>query len=109
VVAALVVFIATRPSTKKATTQADAVAQGKRLYVSRCAICHGRQGDGSAMGPPMFSGELAALPDQAYRTAINKGVSNKRTRYGPMPPQQMSASDVTKVIAYIRSAQTGPG
>ena len=109
VVAGIIAFVATRPSTKQASTQADAVSAGKKVYVSRCAICHGREGDGSAMGPPMFSGDLAALPDDAYRKAVKDGVPNRRAQYGPMPPQSMSASDVANVIAYIRSAQHGPG
>jgi len=109
VVVGIITFVATRPSTKQATTQADAVSAGKKVYVSRCAICHGREGGGSAMGPPMFSGELAALPDDAYRKAIKDGVPDRRPRYGPMPAQSMSGSDAANVIAYIRSVQRRPG
>lgn len=109
VVAGIIAFVATRPSAKRASTQADAISAGKKVYVERCAICHGREGDGSAMGPPMFSGELAALSDDAYRTAIKDGVPNRRPQYGAMPPQTMSSSEAAHVIAYIRSAQRGPG
>ena len=104
----LIIVVATRPSTKRAARRADAVSAGRQVYVAKCAICHGREGDGSSMGPPMFSGELASLPDSSYRQAIANGVSNRRPQYGPMPPQKLSASDTDKVISYIRSAQAGP-
>ena len=100
-------MVATRPSTKRATQQAETISAGRKIYTGHCAVCHGRAGDGSSMGPPIFSGELASLPDDAYRQAIAHGVPNKRPQYGPMSAQPVSASDAAKVIAYIRSAQAG--
>src|SRR4029077_19949896 len=46
---------------------ADEVAAGQAVYSARCASCHGSEGQGTALGPPLI-GVGAAAADFQLRT-----------------------------------------
>ena len=50
----------------------DAVA-GKTLFANRCAMCHGQEGQGGAIGPRLrgvYGARAASQPDQKYSSAL---------------------------------------
>ena len=51
----------------------DPDSPGARLYQARCATCHGGDGNGAEMGPPI-RGRLAARNDQQLTALIKVGL-----------------------------------
>lgn len=104
------------------TDNAEAIAQGKKLYFGKsCNGCHGG-GGGGGMCPPLTNTVWVYGSDDdtlfrlvAYGTDELKkhGYSRKGTEgvVGPMPPFGElidSDQDLWKIIAWIRTVYSGP-
>jgi cytochrome c oxidase cbb3-type subunit III len=78
---------------------ADDLAQGKRLYVGQCALCHGIEGVGGR-GPALNQPTLRRAKDhQALYIVIKNGVAGTE-----MPAAwHMTDREVWRVVGYIRS------
>jgi cytochrome c oxidase cbb3-type subunit 3 len=88
-----------------ALTAAD-LAQGKRLFVGRCAYCHAMAGTGDR-GPSLTRPELLHAPDnQALFKLIQNGIDGSE-----MPAAwQMTDHEIWLVAGYVRSlGRTQPG
>jgi len=78
------------------------------LYNSYCLSCHGRQGRGEGLGPPLL--DSLFLPpfvteDDALR-AITTGTNQRAYSFGAMPAVSiLSPSEAVQVIAYVRWLQ----
>jgi len=85
-----------------AAEPADAIANGKRLYVTvGCFECHGRVGQGGAFnGPaPALAGFLASKTALDLISAIRKGPNDM-----PVYTEKvLSNQDLNNIVAYIRS------
>jgi cytochrome c6 len=73
------------------------------LYKSKCAMCHGADGTGSATGKKMgahdFStAEVQGMSDAELSTVITNG-KNKMPAYG----KSFKADDIKGLVAYIRT------
>lgn len=102
------------------TGQAEAIAQGKDLFVSRaCSSCHGA-GGASGMCPPLVNDAwIYGSDDTTLFNLIKLGSSglqakgyvrsNREKAAGDMPPLAGVVSDdeAWKLIAYIRSKYAG--
>ncbi len=79
-------------------------AKGKTVYASKCAACHGPDGEGKESIAKMFkvtmrplgSKEVQAKDDETLRKNILEG-------NGKMKPVKLSDPEATDVIAFIRS------
>jgi putative heme-binding domain-containing protein len=82
-----------------AALTADDLAQGKRLYVGQCALCHGIEGVGGR-GPALNQPRLRRAKDnQALYIVIKNGVAGTE-----MPGAwQLSDREVWRIVGYIRS------
>jgi cytochrome c2 len=77
--------------------------KGKSVF-SRCAVCHGKSGEGNdaigkALGvhiPDLGSQDVQALDDSALKKVILEGK-------GKMQPVNLSDAEVDDVIAFLRS------
>ena len=90
---------------------ADQVALGNRIFHGEasdgtCSGCHGSDGGGSTVGPPLNSGHWlwsdGSLP--ALTSTIESGVAHPKQYQGVMPPlggAPLSPSDVAAVSAYV--------
>lgn len=77
---------------------------GRALYRSRCVGCHGYQGEGGvgvSLGAPSF---LAVASDEFLRDTILHGRPNTAMPSWP----ELSADEVSDLIAYVRSWQPEP-
>lgn len=89
----------------------DPVA-GKVAFEETCAACHGVEGVGTEVGPPLVHpyyrpGHHA---DAAFVLAVRNGVQPHHWNFGPMPPQpQLSDQDIADVTAYVRRIQEAAG
>jgi alcohol dehydrogenase (cytochrome c) len=84
-----------------------AVAQdaqtGRKSFEARCARCHGADGTGGEMGPPIAV-RLSALDDDGLRKLIRDGVPAKG-----MPPSVGVEAEMPGLLAFLRSIQrAGP-
>lgn len=101
----------TAPAAKQSPTKnpfagnADAVAEGKRLYFKwNCYGCHGAQG-GGGMGPSLIDAEWRYGGDDA---SVFETIKNGRPKGMPVWGDKLSDDEIWKVIAYVRSLYKGP-
>ncbi|MEH6471145.1 MAG: cytochrome c [Halopseudomonas sp.] len=86
--------------------------QGQQLYAGNCAFCHGKQMQGSRMGPPLKHKMYAPdqLSDEAIYRAIKLGAKQRHWRFGAMPSRSyIRPEKAAHVVAYIRQAQQHSG
>lgn len=89
------------------------LANGRQLYRDYCGSCHGRDFEGTELGPSQL--DEAYRPentsDEAFRTAIQKGAAKRRYNFATgMPPiPSLSDTDITDITAYVRSVQKERG
>ena len=85
---------------------------GEALFNQKCAVCHGRQAVGSAVGPPLVHRyyEPGHHSDMAFVLAVRRGVRAHHWRFGNMAPVPgLSDADVRAVIDYVRALQRAKG
>lgn len=77
---------------------AQDVAQGKKIFESQCALCHGQTGTGGR-GPSLHRPKLAHAPDdEALQRVIAEGIQPE------MPGAwQLHPREVVSVAAYVKS------
>ena len=77
---------------------------GEKLYLEKCAICHGRQGQGGVGIPLGLEAFLAQTPDEYIHRTIRVG------RPGRIMPSfyRLSEPEITAIIKHIRSWQPTP-
>ncbi|MFQ5773570.1 MAG: c-type cytochrome [Kiloniellaceae bacterium] len=72
----------------------QAIAEGRRVYRTRCVICHGRSG---GRGPNLFATRLS--DEQFLETVINGRKGTQMPAFG----YRMSPDDVWMVHAFVKS------
>lgn len=72
---------------------------GQRAFEARCALCHGGDGTGGEMGPPIVT-RLPRLTDADLTTLIREGRPAKG-----MPGQVVPAAELTSLLTHLRSIQ----
>ena len=79
----------------------EAIADGEKLYNETCTACHGKDGTGGELGPPVAAQNRRYLrrTDQEIFDAIQNGISGTQ-----MPPYagQFTDEQIWRVTAYIR-------
>ena len=79
----------------------DAIAEGEKLYNETCTACHGKDGKGGELGPPVASQNRRYLrrTDDEIFDAVKSGISGTQ-----MPPfsGQFNDDQVWRITAYIR-------
>lgn len=82
-------------------------ADGAALYASKCAMCHGKEGAGSAMGPAFKGSEfLKKTADADIKKVITAGRAVADKKYpkiaGAMPAQKVEGADLDAIVKYIK-------
>jgi alcohol dehydrogenase (cytochrome c) len=72
---------------------------GRRTFEGRCATCHGGDGGGAEMGPPIRE-RLAALKDPELTKLVREGLPAKG-----MPPNAVGAEQMKNLVRFLRSIQ----
>ena len=78
---------------------AQRVDQGRKSFESRCARCHGADGNGGEMGPSITR-RLPPLDQAALEKVIRDGVPTKG-----MPPSVVAAPEMADLVAFLRSIE----
>jgi putative heme-binding domain-containing protein len=80
------------------------IDQGKAVYRSNCAFCHGLTAQGGR-GPSLTaSGMLRSAPDDAIRNVITRGVPGTT-----MPAFHFEKDDMESLVGFLRSLSGGSG
>src|SRR4051794_18395753 len=74
---------------------------GRKAFETICARCHGADGNGGEMGPPILR-RLRNRDDQQLISLIHSGLPSRG-----MPPTKIDEPALTQLIAYLRSLQQG--
>ena len=83
-------------------------ADGEALYKSKCLMCHGAEGKGTAMGPAFAgsefvkSGTEAAIADVILKGREGDAKAYKNIALG-MPAQKLGDEEVSALVAYLKS------
>ncbi|MCB2224391.1 MAG: c-type cytochrome [Actinobacteria bacterium] len=79
----------------------ESLALGESLYQANCAQCHGTDGQGTRMIPPLNEQAfLADTPDLAITQIVTQGVPGT-----PMPAwgDRMTAAEIQAIVGYVRA------
>ena len=77
----------------------EAGPAGRKVFETRCAACHGADGNGAEMGPAILL-RLSPLDDGALTKLVRAGLPQKG-----MPPQAVPASEMAVLLKHLRSIQ----
>lgn len=77
---------------------ADATPDGAAIYKSKCAMCHGANGEGKA------AMKTAQFPKTLDETAIVKVLENGKNKM-PSFKAKLSADEMTQVARHVKSLE----
>ncbi len=94
----------TEPPAAMAQLGGDA-ANGRDIFQATCVVCHGRNGEGTDIAPPLAEAPILSDLDALYET-----ISQGRLDVGmPNWGQVLSPAEINDVIAYLRTLKAGEG
>jgi alcohol dehydrogenase (cytochrome c) len=82
-----------------APAAAQDVDPGRRTFEERCGRCHGGDGNGAEMGPPIRE-RLRARDDRQLTALIREGIPLRG-----MPPAALDAGELAALVRYLRSIE----
>lgn len=100
-----------KPAVGKGTLPPELQA-GEAKFNANCSACHGQQGKGTQVGPPLVHKiyEPNHHGDAAFQRAAAVGVKAHHWEFGNMPKiDTVTTADVDEIIRYIRWQQQQAG
>ena len=85
-----------------ALLNAQTVDSGRQAFENRCARCHGADGNGGEMGPPIVL-RLATRDDGQLIKLIHEGVPDRG-----MPPSVIPGPEMADLVKFLRTIQRRP-
>lgn len=96
-----------------ATAPAADLKEGKQIYDTACAACHGTSGKGDGPGAGALDPKPRDFSDKAYMTKLTDADIRNTIKYGggikgmPQMPShpQFSEAELASLVAHVRSMQ----
>jgi cytochrome c6 len=85
------------------TLSVSAHAQSADLFKSKCAMCHGADGTGSAMGKKMGAHDFTSAEVQKMSDADLTGVITNGKEKMPKYADKLKPEEIKGLVAYIRT------
>src|SRR6266700_1096899 len=82
-----------------AVQDVEAVDPGRQAFESRCARCHGADGNGGEMGPAIAV-RLTERDDQQLTSLIRDGLPARG-----MPPSDVANPEIGDLVKFLRTIQ----
>jgi alcohol dehydrogenase (cytochrome c) len=82
-----------------AAAAAQTVDPGRKVFESRCARCHGADGNGGEMGPSIAQ-RLPPFDNQQLASLIRTGIPNRG-----MPPNVVDDTEMADLVKFLRTIQ----
>ncbi len=92
-----ILLIAAAVSGQVAAYAQDNVSVGRKVFENRCSGCHGSDGNGGELGPPIAR-RLANLNDPQVTQIVRNGIPN-----AGMPPNNVNDQEMPQLISFLRS------
>jgi ubiquinol-cytochrome c reductase cytochrome c subunit len=91
----------------KSSTQhsAEQVALGKKLFLSNCASCHGKNAEGTANAPSLIGVGEASVDFQVSTGRMPGAASGPQLQVKPV---QFTADEIAALASYVGSLADGP-
>ncbi len=77
----------------------DPLADGRKTFENRCSGCHGSDGNGGELGPPI-AGRVRAIADAQIATTVREGLPTRG-----MPGNNINDSEMPKLISFLKSLE----
>jgi cytochrome c len=87
-------------------------ASGQEIFNDNCAACHGENGKGTEMGPPLIHPiyKPGHHADMSFAFAVANGVRQHHWPYGNMPAQpHITPEDLQQIVRFVRETQQANG
>src|SRR6185437_1131918 len=75
----------------------DNVAVGRKVFENRCSGCHGSDGNGGELGPPIAR-RVSRLTDPQITSIVRNGIPN-----AGMPPNNVGDQEMPQLISFLHS------
>lgn len=95
---------AVSPSTQTHRS-ADEIATGRKLFLSNCASCHGKNAEGTANAPSLIGVGEASVDFQVSTGRMPGAASGPQLQVKPV---QFTAEQISALAAYVGSLGAGP-
>src|SRR3954466_13313524 len=82
---------------------AQDTAAGRKQFESRCSSCHGADGTGGELGPPIVN-RLAAKTDEDLTNLMKEGLPDRG-----MPGFKLNSQENSEIIVFLRSLRPRRG
>jgi cytochrome c6 len=85
------------------TLSLSANAQSADLFKSKCAMCHGADGTGSAVGKKMGAHDFTTAEVQKMSDADLAGIITNGKNKMPKYAEKLKPEEIKALVAYIRT------
>ena len=99
-------FFAPKAANAAPTASADAVQDGRDLFVANCATCHGLNAEGTQSGPSLAGVGAASVDFQVSTGRMPLAGPNVQA---PENKVKFEAEEIAALAAYVASLGPGPG
>jgi mono/diheme cytochrome c family protein len=90
----------------------DRAVSGQKTFNENCADCHGVNGAGTNVGPPLIHDiyNPGHHSNESFNRAVTNGVQQHHWPYGDMPPQKhIRFVDMIDILTFVREVQQQNG